>query len=114
MSIADEEILAVRGNPAIITANIYSVEGVISVLWYRNGTQLDPESDPLYTATLSANSGVATLEITSLGDESVGRYVAVVTSSDDSVANASVEVLYPGELMRGVAPLINLKVKVKC
>ena len=109
VSIADEEIFAVRGNPVIITAHIHSVEDVTSVLWYQNGTQLDPESDTRYTTTLSADSGVAKLEITSLADESIGRYVVMVTSSDDSVANASVEVLYPGELTRGVAPLINGK-----
>ena len=93
-----------------IPAHIHSVNDVTSVIWYRNGTQLDPESDSRYTATVSDNA-LATLEIDSLRDEDIGIYVAMVTNSDDSVANASVELKYPGELMRGVSPLVNLKVK---
>ncbi|CAI8045936.1 Neurotrypsin, partial [Geodia barretti] len=77
-----------------IPAHIHSVNHVTSVIWYRNGTQLDPESDSRYTATVSDNT-LATLEIDSLRDEDVGVYVVVVTNSDDSIANASVEVKYP-------------------
>jgi hypothetical protein len=108
--ISDEEIFALKGSMVTIPAHIHSVNDVTSVIWYRNGTQLDPESDSRYTATVS-DDALATLEIDSLRDEDIGIYVAMVTNSDDSVANASVELKYPGELMRGVSPLVNLKVK---
>ena len=99
--ISDEKIFALRGSPVAITAHIHSVDDVTSVLWYRNGTLLDPESDDRLTASVSENV-LATLEIASLGDEDVGRYVVMVTGSDSSVANASVEVTYPSELTTGV------------
>ena len=95
-----------RGSPFSITAIIHSVRDVTSVLWYRNGTLLELESDERYTA--STDSTMATLRINNFGDEDVGRYVVVVTSNG-SVANASVEVMYLGELTTGATPILSIQ-----
>ena len=92
--IPSECILALRGSAVSISAHIHSIDEVISILWYRNGILLDPESDD--SLAIGFSDTMATLKINSFDDEHVGVYVVVVTSSDNSMANASVEVSYAG------------------
>lgn len=84
----EDEIFAQNGDTVIIQASIHSLTDINSILWYRNQTLLESESNVGDTMT--------TLTITDFQNEDVGMYVVMVTNSDDSSANDSTVIMFPG------------------
>lgn len=90
----EDEIFAQNGDTVIIQASIHSLTDINSILWYRNQTLLEAESNERYDVTIG--DIMTTLTITDFQNEDVGMYVVMVTNSDDSSANDSTVIMFPG------------------
>ena len=95
MFIAEDTLYATTGSAVNVSATIHS-SSQVAVLWYRDGSLLDPASDGAYSVT-SDNSSHSVLTILNFGEDREGRYVVVVVNADGKNASDEVYVLFPGK-----------------